>query len=153
MGKELGLEQIQALMKSVAEHKIEELSFEYEGFKLKIKGQSAPVIQSVCAPAAAVTASANSSAAEAATALPAESPQEHNYLTSPIVGTFYAASAPGKEPFVTPGSRIEKGATAFIIESMKVMNEVPAEMGGVVAEVLVKDGEAVEYGQPVIRLE
>lgn len=150
MGKELSIDQIQALMKSVAENKIEELSFEYDGFQLKIKGQSAPAAASV--PASVPTVEDCSDAADATT-LPAQSKSQHQYLTSPIVGTFYAASAPGKDPFVTPGCRIEKGATAFIIESMKVMNEVQAELGGVVAEILVKDGDAVEYGQPVIRLE
>ena len=148
MGRELSLEQIQALMKTVAEQKIEELALEDEGFQLKIKGQSVPAQQPAPASAAAVTVAADGSAAAALSA-----PQECSYLTSPIVGTFYASSAPGKEPLVTPGCRIEKGATAFIVESMKVMNEIPAEKGGIVAEVLVKDGDAVEYGQPIIRLE
>ena len=80
-------------------------------------------------------------------------PQSGRYIKSPIVGTFYAASAPGKPPFVKAGKSISKGDVVFIIESMKLMNEVKSELDGVVAEVLVSDGEAVEYDQPILRLE
>ncbi|MDE7234819.1 MAG: acetyl-CoA carboxylase, biotin carboxyl carrier protein [Ruminiclostridium sp.] len=80
-------------------------------------------------------------------------PQGGRYIKSPIVGTFYAASAPGKPPFVKAGKSISKGDVVFIIESMKLMNEVKSELDGVVAEVLVSDGEAVEYDQPILRLE
>lgn len=82
-----------------------------------------------------------------------ETPQSGRYIKSPIVGTFYAASAPGKPPFVKAGKSISKGDVVFIIESMKLMNEVKSELDGVVAEVLVSDGEAVEYDQPILRLE
>lgn len=155
MGREFGIEQIQALMKSVAEHKIGELCFECEGLKLKIKGQcAAPQISpQLPAQAAAIAVTADSAAAAAVGTVSVESHAKATYLTSPIVGTFYAASAPDKKPFASLGCRIAKGCTAFIVESMKVMNEVPAELDGTVAEILVKDGEAVEYGQPVIRLE
>lgn len=151
MGREFDMEQIQTLMKSVAENKIGELCLECEGFRLKIKGQCAA--PQAAAQTAAVAVTADGAAAAAAGTIKAENCAEANYLTSPIVGTFYAASAPDKKPFVSPGCRIAKGATAFIVESMKVMNEVPAELDGIVAEILVKDGEAVEYGQPIIRLE
>lgn len=86
--------------------------------------------------------------------LPAEEkPESGRFIKSPIVGTFYAASAPGKPPFVKAGKSISKGDVVFIIESMKLMNEVKSELDGVVAEVLVSDGEAVEYDQPILRLE
>lgn len=84
---------------------------------------------------------------------PESKPQSGRYIKSPIVGTFYAASAPGKPPFVKAGKSISKGDVVFIIESMKLMNEVKSELDGVVAEVLVSDGEAVEYDQPILRLE
>lgn len=153
MGREFDMEQVQALMKSVAENKIGELCLECEGFKLKIKGQCAASQAAVQVPAQAAAIAVTADSAAAAAAGTIASHAKANYLTSPIVGTFYAASAPDKKPFVSPGCRIAKGATAFIVESMKVMNEVPAELDGIVAEILVKDGEAVEYGQPVIRLE
>lgn len=76
-----------------------------------------------------------------------------NVMKAPIVGTFYAAPAPGKAPFVSVGSTVSKGDVLFIIESMKVMNEVTSEFDGRVAEILVKDGDAVEFDQPILRIE
>lgn len=76
-----------------------------------------------------------------------------NIVKSPIVGTFYAAPAPGKAPYVSVGASVNKGDVLFIIESMKLMNEVTSEFGGKVAEILVKDGEAVEFDQPILRIE
>ncbi|MCM1334045.1 MAG: acetyl-CoA carboxylase biotin carboxyl carrier protein [Bacteroides sp.] len=82
-----------------------------------------------------------------------EKPKSERFIKSPLVGTFYAASAPGKAPFVKPGKSVSKGDVVFIIESMKLMNEVKSDQDGVVAEILVADGEAVEYDQPILRLE
>ena len=76
-----------------------------------------------------------------------------NIMKSPIVGTFYASSAPEKPPYVTVGKEVHKGDVLFIIESMKLMNEVTSEFDGVVAEIYVEDGEAVEFGQPIMRIE
>lgn len=73
-----------------------------------------------------------------------------NVVKSPIVGTFYAASAPDKPPFVTVGQQVKKGDVIMIIESMKLMNEVQSEFDGTVAEILVKNGEAVEFDQPIM---
>lgn len=74
-------------------------------------------------------------------------------VKSPIVGTFYAAPAPGKAPFVSVGSTVNKGDVLFIIESMKLMNEVTSELSGRVTEILVSDGDAVEFDQPILRIE
>ena len=68
---------------------------------------------------------------------------------SPMVGTFYRASSPDSDPFVTPGSKIDEESVVCIIEAMKVMNEVKAEMRGEVVEILVENGEPVEFGQPL----
>ena len=75
------------------------------------------------------------------------------FVKAPIVGTFYAASAPDQPPFVKVGDQIKKGDVLFIIESMKLMNEVQSEIEGTVAEILVGNGEAVEYDQPILRVE
>ena len=74
-------------------------------------------------------------------------------VTAPIVGTFYAAPSPDSKPFVKVGDRIKKGDVIFIIESMKVMSEVPSEFDGVVKEICVQNGDAVEFGQTVMVLE
>ncbi len=74
-------------------------------------------------------------------------------VKSPIVGTFYAAPAPDKAPFVSIGDRVEKGDVLFIIESMKLMNEVTAETDGTVRRILVQNAQGVEYGQPIMEME
>ena len=83
--------------------------------------------------------------AEAAQALE----QEGNKVLSPLVGTFYLAPSPEAAPFVNIGDMVKKGQILGIIEAMKLMNEIECEYDGVVAEILVKNGEMVEYGQPL----
>ena len=73
-------------------------------------------------------------------------------ITSPMVGTFYNAPSPGASPFVEVGDRVEVGQTVGIVEAMKIMNEIAAERAGVVAAILVDNGQPVEYGSPLIRL-
>jgi len=73
-------------------------------------------------------------------------------VTSPIVGTAYLASEPGAKNFVAEGQKIKKGQTIMIIEAMKTMNHVPSTLDGTVSKVLVKDGEPVEFGQPLISI-
>ena len=74
------------------------------------------------------------------------------HVTSPIVGTAYLASEPGAKKFVEVGQKIKKGQTIMIVEAMKTMNHVPSTQDGVVSKILVKDGEPVEFGQPLISL-
>lgn len=92
-------------------------------------------------------------AAAPAAVTPAAPAVSGNLVKSPIVGTFYAAPAPGKAPYVSVGQTVKQGDVLFIIESMKLMNEVTSEFSGTVAEILVKDGEAVEFDQPILRIE
>lgn len=73
-------------------------------------------------------------------------------VTAPMVGTYYAGSGPSEPPFVVRGDRIEVGQTIGIIEAMKIMNEIPSEAAGVVVDVLVSNGQAVEYGTPLLRI-
>ena len=72
------------------------------------------------------------------------------YVTSPIVGTAYLAPDPGSKKFVEVGQKIKKGQTIMIIEAMKTMNHVPSTQDGTVSEILVKDGQPIEFGQPLI---
>ncbi|HEY8292773.1 MAG TPA: biotin/lipoyl-containing protein [Thermomicrobiales bacterium] len=73
-------------------------------------------------------------------------------VTSPMIGTYYAAPRPGEEPFVRVGDMVAAGQTVAIIEAMKIMNEIQAERGGIVEELLVSNGQPVEYSQPLMRL-
>ncbi|MGN0354662.1 MAG: acetyl-CoA carboxylase biotin carboxyl carrier protein [Muricoprocola sp.] len=77
---------------------------------------------------------------------------EGKVITSPLVGTFYAAPAEGAAPYVSVGDRVKKGQTLGIVEAMKLMNEIESEYDGVLTQILVKNGEAVEYGQAMFAI-
>jgi len=75
-----------------------------------------------------------------------------NYIVSPMVGTFYCAPAPGKPAFVKVGDKVSKGQVICIVEAMKLMNEITSEFDGTVAEVLVKDGDLVQFDEKMLRI-
>ena len=76
-----------------------------------------------------------------------------NLISSPMVGTYYSAPSPSAKPFVTVGQDVNKGDTVAIIEAMKIMNQIETDHSGTVVEILVKDGEAVEFGQALIAIQ
>jgi len=102
----------------------------------------------------AAVVSETPTAAEPITILPEEpAPQKvGEYITSPIVGTFYESNAPGKPPLVIVGKKVKKGEVVCIIEAMKVMNEIQSGFDGEIAEVLVKNEQLVEFGQQLFRI-
>ncbi|QID17015.1 acetyl-CoA carboxylase biotin carboxyl carrier protein [Nitrogeniibacter mangrovi] len=107
--------------------------------------------------AAPVAMVAPPAAQVAAVAAPVEAPAAEedalppgHVVTSPMVGTFYRASAPGSDPFVEIGTSISEGQALCIIEAMKLMNEIDAEVSGTVKAILVENGQPVEYGQPLM---
>jgi acetyl-CoA carboxylase biotin carboxyl carrier protein len=104
---------------------------------------AAPVISALAPSGAAPTAS-GASAAPSAVELP-----KGNIVKSPMVGTFYRAPSPGANPFIEVGQAVKPGDTLCIIEAMKLLNEIEAEVAGEIKEVLVENGQAVEYGQPL----
>ena len=81
-----------------------------------------------------------------------ENPKINKIIKAPLVGTFYASPSPDSEPYVKTGSKISKGMVICIIEAMKTMNEIESDEDGEIAEILVKDGSPVEYGQPLFRV-
>ena len=93
-----------------------------------------------------------SPASAAVSPAPAPAAEEGEAVTAPLVGVFYAAPAPGESPYVTPGTRVQRGDTLCLIEAMKMMSEVPAPADCVVEEVLAQDGEAVGMGAPLFRI-
>ena len=76
----------------------------------------------------------------------------HNQILSPMPGTFYSAPSPEAEPFVKAGDTVKKGQTLCIVEAMKIMNEIEAESNGVISEILIKNGNPVEYNQPLFKI-
>ena len=100
------------------------------------------------APMPAPAASAPAPAADAPAEAPAEAKEEDGFeVTAPMVGTFYAASSPGAAPYVQVGDRVNEGDTLCIIEAMKMMNQIEADVSGVVKSIRIQNGEPVEYGQ------
>lgn len=111
-----------------------------------------PMSSAMAAPVAAPTVSP--AAPEPAAQTPAATPEPKGIeVTAPMVGVFYAAPAPGDEPFVHVGSKVKAGETLCIIEAMKVLNEVTAEADGEVLEICVADGDLVEFGSCLMRIE
>ena len=95
-------------------------------------------------------APAGTPATAPAEAIPAPVESEGHLVKSPMVGTFYRAASPGAKPFIEVGDSVEVGDTLCIIEAMKLMNEIEADKAGVVKQVLAENGQAVEYGQPLV---
>jgi acetyl-CoA carboxylase biotin carboxyl carrier protein len=103
-------------------------------------------------PAVAIPAGPPAAAAAAARSEPAAPPPAGVVIESPMVGTYYASSAPDAPPFVSVGSTVRPDSTVCVIEAMKVFTDIPAGLSGTVTEVLVKNGQSVEFGQPLFRV-
>ena len=110
---------------------------------------AAPAPMYVTAPAASTQAETGTPAAPPAEKAPPPAPEGH-VLKSPMVGTFYRSSAPGSKPFVEIGQTVKAGETVCIIEAMKLLNEIEADFEGTIKEILVENGQPVEYGQPLM---
>lgn len=144
---------VQDALLLMEEGQVSELHYEQGGVKIHLrKGAGMPfeaVTAPVVAPTVVVPASATPTVAASA---PAATPQVENGVTlnSPMVGTFYRSPSPDAKPFAEEGGRIEAGQVYCIIEAMKLMNEVKAEVSGKVTKILVQNGQAVEFNQPLI---
>jgi acetyl-CoA carboxylase biotin carboxyl carrier protein len=113
-----------------------------------------PVVHYAAAPAPVAAAPAAVAAPAPAAGAPAAAPAKADHtVTAPMVGTFYSAAAPGAKPFVDIGSEVNVGDTLCIIEAMKMMNQIESDKSGRVTAVLVKNGEPVEFGQPLFIIE
>jgi acetyl-CoA carboxylase biotin carboxyl carrier protein len=110
----------------------------------------APAAAPVGAPAAAAPAGGGGGAISQ----PQVSTSDGNisYITSPFVGTFYRSPSPDSAPFVDVGTRIKKGQILCIVEAMKLMNEIPSEVDGIIEQILVENGQPVEYGEPLFKI-
>ena len=114
----------------------------------RYSSSAAPAAAPVSAPAPAPAPAPAAPAAEAPAPAPAEAKEEDGYeVTAPMVGTFYAASSPGAAPYVQVGDRVNEGDTLCIIEAMKMMNQIEADVAGIVKSIRIQNGEPVEYGQ------
>jgi acetyl-CoA carboxylase biotin carboxyl carrier protein len=152
----MDLRKLKTLIDLVSESNVSELEItEAEGKVRIVKGAPAGA-QAYYAPAPmpAGNAAPAPMLAPAAAAVPAAPEAEKGHtVKSPMVGTFYRASAPGAKAFVEVGSVVKEGDTICIIEAMKILNEIEADKAGTIAKILCENGQAVEYGQPLFVIE
>jgi acetyl-CoA carboxylase biotin carboxyl carrier protein len=150
----MDFDEITRILNMMREHDLAEFELEREDFKLRLRKQiagtpspaAAPVYHAPPARPAAGSAEPPASAPEA-TGSVEEEDLEFAILKSPIVGTFYRAAEPGAKPFAEVGEFVRKGQVLCIIEAMKLMNEINAELDGEVVKVYVENGQAVQYGE------
>ncbi len=155
----LNTEELRELFELVTAHGLTDFELEREGFRVRLRKDLAPQIS---APDASIPQHSNQlvshpQAVTPASTTPAAPPDQiaEEYLfiiTAPIVGTFYRSASPTAEAFVKQGSVVEPNTVVCIIEAMKLMNEIQAEVSGQVMEILVQNGEPVEFGQPLMRV-
>lgn len=159
----MDLKQIKLIIDLMKRSDLTEFEVEEQGFKIKIKRNSGDVANSGIVPSysahpfpAAAPEQPKASAPAAATAAPAASAAGDDtgyaYVKSPMVGTFYRSPSPDSPPFVDTNSKVEEKSVVCIIEAMKIMNEIQAEVKGTIVEVLVENGQPVEYGQRLFKV-
>ena len=148
---QITLKQLKGLLKTLEEGGATEFEYQDEKYRVRLalaRGElsGSPVVTAVpalqTAPARAL--------AEAAGAEPAD--PSLAFVTSPFVGTFYRAAAPDSDPFVEVGASVRAGQTLCIVEAMKLMNEIEAEFSGTILEILVENGDSVEFGQKLFKI-
>ncbi|MFE8702526.1 acetyl-CoA carboxylase biotin carboxyl carrier protein [Cytobacillus sp. FJAT-54145] len=162
----LKVQEIRELIKLVDQSSLDEFTYEFEGSKIKMKKnitgtvsvtqpvkqvavpEAAPAPQIVETAAVRQEVKAEEPKVEATKDAATDTSNLHK-ITSPMVGTFYAAPSPEAGPYVKPGSKVSNDSIVCIVEAMKLFNEIEAEVNGEIVEVLVKDGQLVEYGQPL----
>jgi len=152
----MDLRKLKTLIDLVSESSISELEItEAEGKVKIVKATAATAVSAPLAtmavPAVAPPAPALAPAAATAAA-PATEPQA-KVIKSPMVGTFYRSASPGAKPFADVGTTVKEGDPVCIIEAMKIMNEIEADLGGTISRILCENGQAVEFGQPLFVLE
>ena len=163
------VEQILQLIDAVSASELTEFKYENDGVKLSLKKTTgkevtvipaapvapapipaAPIPMAAPAPTPAATpAAASVGAAETASAAETPAAPAGNVVKSPLVGTFYAAPAEDAAPFVKVGDSVKEGQVLAIVEAMKLMNEIESDFSGTVTEILVENGQVVEFGQPL----
>ena len=134
------------------ETNLTEIEIERAGLRVRVArnisiAASVPASMQVAAPAPAATAVA------AAPAAAADVSKHPGVVPSPMVGTAYWASEPGAKPFIEVGAKVSVGQTLLIIEAMKTMNQIPSPRAGTVTQILVEDGQPVEFGEPLVIIE
>ncbi|MBI4372647.1 MAG: acetyl-CoA carboxylase biotin carboxyl carrier protein [Candidatus Omnitrophica bacterium] len=145
------IKELKEMINLMQEHGLTELEIEKNGFKIRLKkGPGGSVVQEEISPVSHVL-----KGERAAASVETRSVEEAGFsiVRSPMVGTFYVAPAPDAEPYVTRGKDIISGDVLCIIEAMKLMNEIKCEVSGRVVDILVENGQPVEFDQPLFKIQ
>ncbi len=151
---DIDLKQLKELMRSLKQHDISELEIEKNGERIKLcrsVADAAHTHTSMMPPAISASIPGNTPALFAKLEA-AEDDASIHYVTSPFVGTFYEAPSPGHDPYVRVGSEVKVGQGLCIIEAMKLMNEIEADVNGTILEILGDNGRPVEYGDRLFKV-
>jgi acetyl-CoA carboxylase biotin carboxyl carrier protein len=143
---------IRRLVELMKEHDLGEIDIRQGETRIQLRRGSAPVFSGVPMPMAAVPAAVAPAAPAAREASGSAAQAGGTVIKSPMVGTFYIAADPDSPPYVKVGDHVGPETTVCIIEAMKVFNQIPAEISGRIVAVLVENGQAVEYGQPLFKV-
>lgn len=154
----MDIKDIKRIIELMKENELTEFELAEEGFRISLRRKGFGVEPQVImtpmhAAAQAVATAAAAAAPAAAPAAPAAAPSNLIEIKSPMVGTFYRSSSPEAEPFVGLGKDVESESVVCIIEAMKVMNEIKAEVKGTIRKILVENATSVEFGQPLFLVE
>ena len=149
----MDVKKIESLARLMQETGLTGLELVEDGQQLRLERQVEVVAAPVAAPAPAAPVPAASGAEALGVTHEEPAPvKEGTLVLAPTVGVFYSAPSPDARPFVEVGDQVKKGDTLCIIEAMKLMNEIPAELDGTVAEICVGNGQVVEFNQPLFRI-
>jgi len=150
----MNIKEIKELLELMAEHNVGEIEIEKDNAKIKLRKMANGGIVMQSAPQAMAPMQTAMHAQANAPAVPAQPVVEEGVtiVRSPMVGTFYASPAPDQPAYVSVGKVVKDGDVLCIIEAMKLMNEIKSELGGTVVEILVQNGQTVEYDQPILKI-
>lgn len=150
----MNIKEIKELLELMAEHNVGEIEIEKDDTKIKLRKMANGGIMAQSGPQVLATVAAAASAPNSVPAAPLQPVVEEGVVIvrSPMVGTFYASPAPDQPAYVSVGKVIKEGDVVCIIEAMKLMNEIKAELSGLVVEILVQNGQTVEYDQPILKI-
>jgi len=155
-GDVFDVRKVRRFVELMNEHDLSEIDLRQSDQRIRLRRGQEPVVSAqTVAPAAVPVAAAPAAAAPTGGAAEASAAEDSTaiYVTSPMVGTFYTSSSPDSPPLVKVGDHVGAETVVCIIEAMKVFNEIPAECSGSVTAVLIENGDAVEYGQKLFKLE
>ncbi len=146
--------EVENLVRAMRRLKVAEFTYKTEGIELSVRFEGEPVAAPVyvAAPAPVAAPAAVGAPPVPAASAPAAAPKDYRAVRAPIVGTFYRAASPDAPAYVKVGDRVRKGQVVCIIEAMKLMNQIEADVEGVVVEIAIENGQPVQFGQDLFRL-